>query len=99
MNARWYDRTMLNHVEQLKNCKTIQDLRKFVNLYATGKNEYTYNFRNYILKETNFEKALQSVWNFALQQDGKYFLGRESTYYRRSGGAITGLECHSSGHR
>lgn len=90
---------MLKHVEQLKSCKTISDLRRFVNLYTPNKNEYTYNFKQYINRETDFEKALKSVWNFALQQEGKYFLGRVGIPKRRSGGAITGLECHSDGHR
>ena len=90
---------MLKHVEQLKACKTISDLQRFVNLYTPNKNEYTYNFKQYINKETDFESALKSVWNFALQQEGKYFLGRVGIPKRRSGGAITGLECHSDGHR
>lgn len=90
---------MLKHVDQLKACKTVSDLRRFVNLHTTNKNDYSITFKQYINRETNFEKALKSVWNFALQQDGKYFLGRVGIPKRRSGGAITGLECHSEGHR
>lgn len=90
---------MLNHVNQLKSCKTIPELKSFVNRYATGKIEFTALLKKKLSKETNFDKALQLVWNFALQQEGKYFLGKESTHYSRSGGAIRGLECHSEGHR
>lgn len=89
---------MLSHVEELKNCKNVIDLLHFTNRYA-GTSEYANNFRKSLKKETDFNKALTKVWNFALQQEGKYFLGREGIPKIRSGGAITGLECHSEGHR
>lgn len=92
---------MLNHVKELRNCKDLQNLLNFVNKYATKKDTYTYNFKENIKKEKSFDNALVKVWNFALQQDGKYFLGRETANWKRpaGGGAITGLECHSAGHR
>ena len=89
---------MLNHVEELKRCKTVLELNCFANRYA-GNSEYANNFRKSLKKETDFSKALTKVWNFALQQEGKYFLGREGIPKIRSGGAITGLECHSESHR
>lgn len=90
---------MLKHVTELKACKNLIELKIFADRYSPRKNSYDFNFRESLLKETDFQKALQKVWNFALQQEGKYFLGREGYPKRRSGGAITGLECHSEGHR
>lgn len=90
---------MLDHSEELKSCTSISDLRKFVNTYGTGKSEYLFYLKKSLTKETNFEQALIKVWNYALQQDMKGFLGKESTHWKRSGGSITGLECHSVGHR
>jgi len=90
---------MLKHVNELQSCKDLSSLIVFANKYATKKDTYTFNFKEGLKKEKDFNKALVKVWNFALQQEGKYFLGKVGIPKRRSGGAITGLECHSEGHR
>ena len=78
-------------------CKSIPDLKRFVNRYA-GNDKYATGFRTSLAKETNFDKALIKVWNFALQKEGKYFLGKVGIA-RVKTGAIAGMECHSEGHR
>lgn len=89
---------MLQHVEQLKDCTDLTSLKIFVQQYAPNKSSYDINFRKGIQASTDFNKALQKVWNYALQQEGKYFLGREG-YIKVKCGAIAGMECHSEGHR
>ena len=88
---------MLNHTDELKSCKSIPDLKRFVNRYA-GNDKYAIGLRTSLAKETNFDKALIKVWNFALQKEGKYFLGKVGIA-RVKTGAIAGMECHSEGHR
>lgn len=89
---------MLNHLNELNVCHSLEDLKKFANKYA-GNDKYANNFREALFKEKDFKKALIRTWNFALQKEGKYFLGKEGYPKIKSGGAITGLECHSAGHR
>lgn len=88
----------IEHIEELKNCKNMIDLKSFVKKYA-DKDKYTINFINAFDKETVFDKALVRVWNYTLQQDGKYFLGNVGFAKRKGGTAISGMECHSEGHR
>lgn len=88
---------MINHIEELKSCKTIPDLIRFSIRYA-GRDKYSEGFMSALRKEKDFQKAQQRVWNYALQKDGKYFLGREG-FVRFKGSAIAGMECHSGGHR
>lgn len=89
---------MLKHTTELNSCKTILDLKRFARRYA-GNDKYAIGFMEALNKEKDFNKALQRVWNFALQQDGKYFLGKVGYAKVKTGGAITGMECHSEGHR
>ena len=91
---------MLNHIEELKKCETLQDLKRFANRYA-GNDKYATGFLEALKNDRTFDKALQRVWNFALQKDGKYFLGKVGYAKHNSGGGgwIAGLECHSEGHR
>lgn len=89
---------LIDFVDELKNCKNLSELKMFVNKH-NEKDKYFANFREALMKETVFDKALQRVWNFALQQDGKYFLGKVGFAKRKGGTAIGGMECHSEGHR
>lgn len=91
---------MLNHVEELKKCKDLYELKRFARKYA-GNDKYASGFLEALNKEKDFDKALQRVWNFALQKDGKYFLGKVGFAKHSSGGGgwIAGMECHSEGHR
>lgn len=89
---------MIQHLQELKNCKTISDLQKLAIKFA-GNDKYANNFREALFKEKDFNKALIRTWNFALQKEGKYYLGKVGYPKIKSGGAITGLECHSEGHR
>lgn len=89
---------LIQHIEELKQCTDLFDLKQFSRKYA-GADKYARGFLEALSKEKTFDKGLQRVWNFALQQDGKYYIGRESYVKVKHGGAITGLECHSDGHR
>lgn len=89
---------MIQHIEELKSCTDLFELRRFARRYA-GNDKYAKGFLEALNKEKVFQKGLQRTWNFALQQDGKYFLGKEGYCKVKSGGAITGMECHSYGHR
>lgn len=79
--------------ENLKKVKNKRDLLDFLRSCEESK------YREFAIKKVlkqNFSDALQTAWNFALQQDGKYFLGKEVTrnsWYK--GSAIAGMECHS----
>lgn len=87
---------MINHTDELSECKTIPELIRFSKKYA-GEGKYAEGFLSALRKEKDFNKAQARVWNYALQQEGKYFLGKTG-FARFKGSAIAGMECHSSGH-
>lgn len=84
------------NVELLQNAKTKVDLLNFLRSANASK------FKDIAINKVrsqSFNDALQTTWNFYLQQDGKYFLGKEVTKTCwHKGTAIGGMECHSSGH-
>lgn len=84
---------MAKSLEELKDIKDKYGLMKFVLSYE--QNQFTRNLIQKI-KKSSLEDSMIAVWNFALQQEGKYFLGKEVTrncWYK--GSAIAGMECHS----
>lgn len=62
-------------IEELKNCKDKYDLVKFAE--TIPKNNYNRNLINQIKAAPTVEKAMEIVWHAALQEEGKYYLGKE----------------------
>ena len=84
--------------EIVKKCRTIEQLRKTVNLYFNENNIYANFLRINLKKQNNFNKALIAVYNYILNQD---FPMKQNDVgeVRYKGSAIGGLECHSYGYR
>ena len=87
--------------EIVKKCRTIEQLRKTVNLYFNENNindKYANFLRINLKKKNNCNKALIAVYNYILNQD---FPMKQNDVgeVRYKGSAIGGLECHSYGYR
>jgi hypothetical protein len=80
-------------IEKLKDAKTKLDLLDFLKSFGTSP------YREAAIKKVqkgSFNDALQATWDFALQQEGKYFLGKEkerNCWFKDT--AIRGMEVHS----
>ena len=80
-------------VSKLQSAKTKKDLLDF--LRSCDASQFRENAIKKVLNQP-YNAALQTTWNFYLQQDGKYYLGKEVTkncWFK--GTAIGGMECHS----
>lgn len=81
-------------IEKLNEAKDKQDLLKFVKSFPAS--PYREAAIKKILNAFSFQNALQPTWDFALQQEGKYFLGKDierNCWFK--GTAIRGMEVHS----
>lgn len=85
----------------VNNCKTITQLRSCVNLYFNKnkiEDKYSRILRSNLSKQTDFKKALQSVYNYILNQEFP-MKQNDTAIIRYKGNSISGMECHSYGHR
>lgn len=81
--------------EKLKTCRTKQEYLSFISDNCEN-NKFTAAFRRKIMNSHKPEEWQQLTWDCCLQNEGKYFLGKEVT--KKSwfkGTAIRGMECHS----
>jgi len=87
-------------VEQIKRCKTVDELRKVVNRYFNSNNirtKYSIALQNNLKRQTDFNKAQQAVWNYYLNQFNP-IKSNDMKVVPYKGTAIRGLEIHSFGH-
>jgi len=79
----------------LKKCKTVRDIKSVMNEYLSGKKDkYSLQLKINLSKENKFDKLLQKVYNYLLNQEIPT-KSNDTKEVRTKGTAIGGMECHS----
>ena len=79
----------------LKKCKTVRDIKTVMNEYLSGKKDkYSLQLKINLSKENKFDKLLQKVYNYLLNQEIPT-KSNDTKEVRTKGTAIGGMECHS----
>ena len=79
----------------LKKCKTSKDIKIVMNNYLSDKKDrYSLQLKINLIKENKFDKLLQIVYNYLLNQEFPTKTN-DTKEVRTKGTAIGGMECHS----
>ena len=86
--------------KDLKRCRTANDVFRAVNIFLNNNNirdKYSIVLQRSLAKQNDFNKALQTAWNYILNHDFPT-KSNDMKVVRWKGTAIGGMECHSPGH-